>query len=296
MGKDLLNETTGFKECLSCGAQMPGEAKFCEKCGCSLGESSVSPDLTCTVCGAHLESDMKFCAKCGSAVGNAQDEDLSAQDQEFQQFAENAKALVKTGMDNMQEKAKTGVEQAKKGAVKGMAMAAEKMASAAEKMSQEDPKENLNAGNPEMESGSVDLNNSSVPPVPTPKAKRSIKNIILGIAALIAVIFVVSLMVSKNPVSDLQEIVFSDWGSQTLGEVVEESISGAEWSSEKINDKNYRVTVSGFSVDLYSNIELIFDVNYSDDYVYGSLYAIVVDGETYTDVFSTAFIMAMLYE
>ena len=85
--------------CPNCGAQQPGDAKFCEECGSpfqpaptivTYAGSSLSAAVThpptvpaplsggegnkplfCTRCGTQLESDSVFCHNCGAAVGSA---------------------------------------------------------------------------------------------------------------------------------------------------------------------------------------------------------------------------------
>ena len=104
------------KKCIRCGAELPDHAKFCDKCGAAVSEQK--QPCYCQKCGAKLDPGTKFCGSCGTPVGGSTG-------QEFQQFADNAKAAAQAGMDS-----------AKKGAAKGMAYAAEKMAAAAEKMKQ----------------------------------------------------------------------------------------------------------------------------------------------------------------
>ncbi len=93
--------------CPNCGAQQPGDAKFCEECGSPFqpapsnatyagsslpaaathpptvpaslsGEEGTKP-LFCTRCGTQLESDSVFCHNCGAAVGSAARADVPAE-------------------------------------------------------------------------------------------------------------------------------------------------------------------------------------------------------------------------
>ena len=99
----------------------------------------------------------------------------------------------------------------------------------------------------------------------------------------------------RNPVNDLQDVVFEDYGTMTLGEAVDSTVENARWSSEEVDDTHYLVTLSGFQPDLYANFEATFDVNYTDDYVYASISSVEYGGETYTDIFSLAFVLSAIY-
>ena len=67
--RDALRDV---KRCLSCGAVMPKNAKFCSNCGKRLPEDSPQLDADnpadveyCPDCGAQRISDESFCAVCG---------------------------------------------------------------------------------------------------------------------------------------------------------------------------------------------------------------------------------------
>lgn len=67
--RDVLRDV---KRCLSCGAVMPKNAKFCSNCGKRLPEDSPQLDADnpadaeyCPDCGAQRISDEPFCAVCG---------------------------------------------------------------------------------------------------------------------------------------------------------------------------------------------------------------------------------------
>ena len=122
------------------------------------------------------------------------------------------------------------------------------------------------------------------------------------LATAIIVVFVGYVIVTtflpnliRNPVNDLQDVVFEDYGTMTLGEAVDSTVENARWSSEEVDDTHYLVTLSGFQPDLYANFEATFDVNYTDDYVYASISSVEYGGETYTDIFSLAFVLSAIY-
>lgn len=81
----------------------------------------------------------------------------------------------------------------------------------------------------------------------------------------------------------------------TFGEAIEENVKNTSWESEKVDSTHYIVTVNGFIPDTYSNIELSFDLNYADDYVYASAKEVVLDGDYYDDSFSISFVMGVIY-
>jgi RNA polymerase subunit RPABC4/transcription elongation factor Spt4 len=50
--------------CHKCNALVPGDAKFCGQCGCSLGKTKACPN-----CRELNDPDAKFCDNCGQPVG-----------------------------------------------------------------------------------------------------------------------------------------------------------------------------------------------------------------------------------
>ena len=117
------------------------------------------------------------------------------------------------------------------------------------------------------------------------------------IVAFVGYVIVTTLVPSliRNPVRDLQDIVFEDYGTMTLGEAVDSTVENARWSSEKVDNTHYLVTLSGFQPDLFANFEATFDVNYTDDYVYASISSVKYNGETYMDIFSLAIVLGAIY-
>lgn len=210
----------------------------------------------CSRCKVSLEPGTKFCGACGTPVDSS-----TASGQEFQRLAEDVKSAARAGMDN-----------ARKGVARGIQFAGEKFSSAAENMQQER----------EEHPGSKE------------KAKK-IGKIISGAASVILVVLIVIAFVGKDPVRDVKDIVFDQYGTQTLGAAVKQSIPEAAWESVKVDDKRYMVTVSGFCPDLSSVIQVNFDVNYSGDYVYAKPVDVLMDGDYYDDIFAIALAMEALY-
>ncbi|MGX8706288.1 MAG: zinc ribbon domain-containing protein [bacterium] len=84
--RDALRDV---KRCLSCGAVMPKNAKFCSNCGKRLPEDSPQLDADnpadaeyCPDCGAQRISDEPFCAVCGHSFKTIEAETPSVVDVE----------------------------------------------------------------------------------------------------------------------------------------------------------------------------------------------------------------------
>lgn len=99
----------------------------------------------------------------------------------------------------------------------------------------------------------------------------------------------------RNPVNDLQNIVFKEYGTLTLGEAADSTVKNQKWSSEKVDNNHYLVTLSGFQPDLYANFEATFDVTYADDYVYANINSVEYGGETYSDILSLSLVLGAIY-
>lgn len=57
------------KKCSSCGAELPDNAKFCDKCGATVQETP-NQKIYCPNCGFENESGVKFCVKCGTPTAS----------------------------------------------------------------------------------------------------------------------------------------------------------------------------------------------------------------------------------
>jgi len=58
----------GLRKCDSCGAELPIDSMFCNKCGAKQSELEteiVSASKICPSCGADIEGGDAFCLKCG---------------------------------------------------------------------------------------------------------------------------------------------------------------------------------------------------------------------------------------
>lgn len=59
------------KKCSSCGAELPDNAKFCDKCGATVQETPNQKSY-CPNCGFENEPGVKFCTKCGSQMDGSE--------------------------------------------------------------------------------------------------------------------------------------------------------------------------------------------------------------------------------
>jgi len=123
---------------------------------------------------------------------------------------------------------------------------------------------------------------------------RRIKIFLYIVAGLLLVVFLVWAF-QRHPALDIQDVVFDNYGTSSLGDAVDSTVRNQKWSSEKLDDNHYQVTLSGFNTEAYGNFELTFDVNYVDDYVYANASALRYGGETYTDLISLSIAMAVIY-
>ena len=101
-----------------------------------------------------------------------------------------------------------------------------------------------------------------------------------------------------TPVYQIQNAVFSQYGSQTVEQVVDDNFRGPEWSSEKLDENSSIVYVEGY-MPLYSeDVRLTF---YYEDQGDGTFQhsinsvALLDSGEIYTDFWNIALFMELLY-
>lgn len=150
----------------------------------------------------------------------------------------------------------------------------------------------------ELEKGNIDTANRLKKKNATAIKMRSWYDTFEQLCYFLAVVLLIGFMIwpsQNHPIRDLKTIVFDDYGTLTLGDAVEETMSNVEWTQEKISKTHYKVTLSGFLPEEYANISLVFDVNYADNHVYTRTESVVWNDETYSDGFMVSYVLDTIY-
>lgn len=129
---------------------------------------------------------------------------------------------------------------------------------------------------------------------PQPSSGTNWKAIGSVISTVLTIIFLFWLF-TNHPIRDTQGIVFEQYGTVELGDAVDRALTNVSWDAEKVANKEYFVTASGYSTEWGSRISLTFDVNYAGDHVYAKPIYASANGESADDAVSLAVIMALLY-
>lgn len=128
---------------------------------------------------------------------------------------------------------------------------------------------------------------------PPPVKKKGSPATILAIVIVAVAVYL--LFFRSSAVSDVKDMVFDQYGVETLAEAADSHLSKIKWDSSKIEDDVYAVTLKGFSSDLASRLSVTFEVTYADDYVYANPVSVSLGQETASDAESIVFIMAVIY-
>ena len=229
--------------------------------------------MKCVSCGAELEEGAKFCEKCGHAVEPERETEqycsvCGEKIEEGTLFCAKCGHSFKEADNNFTSK---DTEQKEFGF-------SDKEESAEEKVYSET---------------ATEIPVSSTEKVGKKGLSKKIKSIISVCVAILVIFFVLSSS-ARDPIGDTKAVVFDDWTTESMGDIVDDKMSNVTWEKTK-NDKNhYTVTVTGFVPDLYGNMTILFDVNYADGSVYTKIVSMSYDGETYTDTISMAYVMGIL--
>ena len=124
------------------------------------------------------------------------------------------------------------------------------------------------------------------------------RNLCIGAAVIIIGLLVIN-STGGGVYSDVKSIAFDDIGPETIGELIDENVKGAEWSQEKIDSNSRLVFVEGYCPSYSEDIRITFFYEDLDDgYCEVSLQSIEFpeSGEYYDDAFSAGIIWASLYE
>lgn len=116
------------------------------------------------------------------------------------------------------------------------------------------------------------------------------RNLCIGAAVILFALFVL-VRTGGGIYSRVQSISFDQYGPETIGEIVDENIKGAEWSQEKLDSKSRLVTVEGYCPMYGQDIRITFFYEETDSSYYEvTIWSIefLEDGEAYDDSFSVA--------
>ena len=122
-------------------------------------------------------------------------------------------------------------------------------------------------------------------------------NLCIGVAVILFALFVIG-RTGGGIYSRVQSISFDDYGPETIGEIVDRNISGADWSQERLDSDTKLVTVEGYCPMYAQDIRITFRYEDMGSSYGASLQSIVFpdSGDTSSDPISTAIIWATFYE
>ena len=122
-------------------------------------------------------------------------------------------------------------------------------------------------------------------------------NLCIGVAVILFALFVIG-RTGGGIYSRVQSISFDDYGPETIGEIVDRNISGADWSQERLDSDTKLVTVEGYCPMYSQDIRITFRYEDMGSSYGASLQSIVFpdSGDTSSDPISTAIIWATFYE
>ena len=123
------------------------------------------------------------------------------------------------------------------------------------------------------------------------------RNLCIGVAVILFALFVTG-RTGGGIYSRVQSISFDDYGPETIGEIVDRNISGADWSQERLDSDTKLVTVEGYCPMYSQDIRITFRYEDMGSSYGASLQSIVFpdSGDTSSDPISTAVIWATFYE
>ena len=123
------------------------------------------------------------------------------------------------------------------------------------------------------------------------------RNLCIGVAVILFALFVTG-RTGGGIYSRVQSISFDDYGPETIGEIVDRNISGADWSQERLDSDTKLVTVEGYCPMYAQDIRITFRYEDMGSSYGASLQSIVFpdSGDTGSDPISTAIIWATFYE
>lgn len=123
------------------------------------------------------------------------------------------------------------------------------------------------------------------------------RNLCIGVIVILFALFVIG-RTGGGIYSRVQSISFDDYGPETIGEIVDRNITGADWSQERLDGDSKLVTVEGYCPMYAQDIRITFRYEDMGSSYGASLQSIVFpeSGDTTSDPISTAVVWATFYE
>ena len=123
------------------------------------------------------------------------------------------------------------------------------------------------------------------------------RNLCIGVIVILFALFVMG-RTRGGIYSRVQSISFDDYGPETIGEIVDRNITGADWSQERLDGDSKLVTVEGYCPMYAQDIRITFRYEEMGSSYGASLQSIVFpeSGDTTSDPISTAVVWATFYE
>ena len=149
---------------------------------------------------------------------------------------------------------------------------------------------------PPRQETSAAAGQSGVKPAPAPVHRHFPFGTIVAAIILVAAVWLLFTNGLNDPVTNLKSCTFNAYSSAyTLGEAVSRNTSNAKWTSQKIGDDNYTVTLSCVDDAYDLPLDITFSVTYKGDQVYAAPQSVTCLGDRYTDGTNLAAAMMLIY-
>jgi len=129
----------------------------------------------------------------------------------------------------------------------------------------------------------------------TPKTKATPKRKKLILIAGILLVFVLFISNLNSPINLVKNGILSEYGSQTIEEVISDNFKRVTWSSEKLDDDSGFVYIEGYCVTYQENIRIKFYYDKESEMFQLTEVDLLDSGERATDAFSLAIFLEFLY-
>lgn len=295
----------------SCNSEIVSSNDSLDEDAAGVKEEILKEKRICSGCGAELKPEAKFCPKCGVKIDQISEEENSGKPEFSGEFSKAEQEKIASGQVNTKEGifAKIWNHPAftmiavKFGNVLDILLGAVSLLLAV--MLLGDGFFGtvwgilfLVCGIAIVFSGIRAFLSRKREPEIEEELNKKKRNLCIGAAVIIIGLLVIN-STGGGVYSDVKSIAFDDIGPETIGELIDENVKGAEWSQEKIDSNSRLVFVEGYCPSYSEDIRITFFYEDLDDgYCEVSLQSIEFpeSGEYYDDAFSAGIIWASLYE